>query len=169
MPSRVGALPSLAKRAARSVGPVAALLAAGGISALAGGVWWAKRHTPVATPQPVQNELAAREEQATLSQSPERGRVPMETEGRMAMVSRATPVAPNDGPSPSLGLLTVNAVPFARVSLSGRSLGMVSGKKSFRLAPGPYEVDLKHPSEHVVRSVTILAGDERQVWLTASH
>jgi serine/threonine-protein kinase len=79
------------------------------------------------------------------------------------------PVRPERPVVPSMGRLTVHAIPFARVTVRGKSLGEVLGTKTFRLAPGTYEVQLTHLTDRVVRSVTIRGGAESHVELNASR
>ncbi|WP_254614470.1 serine/threonine protein kinase [Myxococcus sp. CA056] len=68
--------------------------------------------------------------------------------------SESTPrAAPN-----ATGLLQLRATPYATVFLDGRRLGEVSGRASYKLAPGTYTLLFKHPLGEKRFDVTITAG-----------
>nr|WP_240356354.1 serine/threonine-protein kinase [Myxococcus eversor] len=56
------------------------------------------------------------------------------------------------------GLLQLRATPYATVFLDGRRLGEVSGRASYKLAPGTYKLLFQHPSGEKRYDVTITAG-----------
>ncbi|QSQ18196.1 protein kinase [Myxococcus landrumensis] len=56
------------------------------------------------------------------------------------------------------GLLVVKATPYATVFLDGRRLGEVSGRASYKLAPGTYKLLFNHPAGDKRFEVTITEG-----------
>ncbi|AGC44695.1 serine/threonine kinase PKN11 [Myxococcus stipitatus DSM 14675] len=56
------------------------------------------------------------------------------------------------------GLLVVKATPYATVFVDGRRLGEVSGRASFKLAPGTYKLLFNHPAGDKRFDVTITEG-----------
>ncbi|WP_342381338.1 protein kinase [Myxococcus stipitatus] len=56
------------------------------------------------------------------------------------------------------GLLVVKATPYATVFLDGRRLGEVSGRASFKVAPGTYKLLFNHPAGDKRFDVTITEG-----------
>ncbi|MFY1825100.1 protein kinase domain-containing protein [Myxococcus fulvus] len=58
----------------------------------------------------------------------------------------------------STGTLLVRATPYATVFLDGRKLGEVSGRATFKLAPGTYKLLFHHPAGEKLFVVTISAG-----------
>jgi len=117
------------------------------------------------------------EEAAALSQTQSPGHVAVpsvastQSEKREEGLEELVPpsVRPERRVVPAMGSLTVHAIPFARVTVHGKSFGEVLGTKTFRLAPGTYEVQLTHPADRVVRSVTIRGGAESHVEFNASR
>ena len=68
-----------------------------------------------------------------------------------------------------MGRLTVKAVPFAVVTVSGKQMGEVVGSQTFQLRPGPYEVELAHTQKHKRQSVTIRPNEETRVEFNAAE
>ncbi|MFP2912126.1 serine/threonine protein kinase, partial [Pyxidicoccus sp. 3LFB2] len=58
----------------------------------------------------------------------------------------------------STGMLHVRAFPYATVFLNKKKLGEVSGRASYKLAPGTYKLLFQHPSGDKQFDVTIAAG-----------
>jgi|GEM_PF-800678 len=61
-------------------------------------------------------------------------------------------------PTAATGLLQLRATPYATVFLDGRRLGEVSGRASYKLAPGTYKLLFHHPSGEKRYDVTITSG-----------
>ena len=81
----------------------------------------------------------------------------------------ATPVA-EERPAPkpaTRGVLEIIARPYAQVTLSGRSLGDVQGKKRVSLAPGTYILTFTHPKRSDSRPATVKAGRTETVEFSA--
>lgn len=66
--------------------------------------------------------------------------------------------AQDSRPAASTGTLQVRASPYATVFLNGKRLGEVSGRASYKLAPGTYKLHFEHPSGDKWFDVTIAAG-----------
>ncbi|AKF81138.1 serine/threonine protein kinase [Myxococcus fulvus 124B02] len=90
-----------------------------------------------------------------------------EVEGMKREEALAAGPAPSKGesvPEPSsqatasTGTLLVRATPYATVFLDGRKLGEVSGRATFKLAPGTYKLLFHHPAGEKLFVVTISAG-----------
>ncbi|MCY0996113.1 protein kinase [Myxococcus sp. MISCRS1] len=58
----------------------------------------------------------------------------------------------------STGTLLVRATPYATVFLDGRKLGEVSGRATFKLAPGTYKLLFHHPAGEKLFVITLSAG-----------
>lgn len=69
----------------------------------------------------------------------------------------ASPPARQAAVNPT-GLLVLKATPYATVFLDGRRLREVSGRASFKLAPGTYKLLFSHPAGDKSLDVTITAG-----------
>jgi eukaryotic-like serine/threonine-protein kinase len=58
--------------------------------------------------------------------------------------------------TPAVGSLVVRAKPYATVLVNGRKLGEVLGRKTFKLAPGSYQLTVEHPDgSRTTETVTI--------------
>jgi serine/threonine protein kinase len=82
--------------------------------------------------------------------------------GALAAAPMPTPApvdpAPEPPPAqvvPAQGSLVVRAMPYATVLVNGRPLGEVQGRRTFKLAPGSYEITFKHPKGSKTESITI--------------
>jgi hypothetical protein len=63
--------------------------------------------------------------------------------------------SPSVKPVPAKGSLLVKAFPYATVFVNGDKLGDVTGRGTFKLAPGDYELTFKHPKGSKTESITI--------------
>jgi serine/threonine-protein kinase len=57
-----------------------------------------------------------------------------------------------------MGSLVVRAVPYATVLVNGRQLGEVQGSRTFKLAPGKYQLTFQHPKGSKTEPITIEAN-----------
>ncbi|WP_164016910.1 serine/threonine protein kinase [Pyxidicoccus trucidator] len=86
--------------------------------------------------------------------------------------SRPAAVAAQDvKAAASTGMLQVRASPYATVFLNGKKLGEVTGRASYKLAPGTYRLVFQHPSGAKQFDVTIAAGTSvtREFRATKGH
>ncbi|MCP3062366.1 protein kinase [Myxococcus sp. K38C18041901] len=65
---------------------------------------------------------------------------------------------PSSQAAVSTGTLLVRATPYATVYLDGRKLGEVSGRATFKVAPGTYKLLFHHPAGEKLFVVTLTAG-----------
>ncbi|WP_338867013.1 serine/threonine protein kinase [Myxococcus stipitatus] len=79
------------------------------------------------------------------------------TPPKSAEEGTASPPVRQAAVSPT-GLLVLKATPYATVFLDGRRLREVSGRASFKLAPGTYKLLFSHPAGDKSLDVTITAG-----------
>jgi serine/threonine-protein kinase len=104
---------------------------------------------PPATPEPPQQA-------APDAGTPDAG-TPVGT-GALAVTPTPEPAPPEPRPvqaTPAQGSLVVIAVPYATVLVNGKELGEAQGRRTFKLAPGSYELTLKHPKGSKIESITI--------------
>lgn len=76
-------------------------------------------------------------------------------------VAPETAAVADERPAPKAitkGVLEIVAMPYAKVTLSGRNLGDVQGKKRVSLAPGTYVLTFTHPKRSDSRQATVKAG-----------
>ncbi len=69
-----------------------------------------------------------------------------------------TPSQPETPPvqvAPAQGSLVVRAMPYATVLVDGRQLGEVQGRRTFKLAPGSYQLTFQHPKGSKTERITI--------------
>lgn len=62
---------------------------------------------------------------------------------------------PTTRPVPRTGSLVVRAFPYATVLVDGRQLGEVQGQRTFKLAPGKYQITFQHPKSSETELITI--------------
>jgi serine/threonine-protein kinase len=99
---------------------------------------------PVPPPQPP----AAMDAGTEMAAAP----VPEQTAPSQPAQGEASPSAK---PVPSTGSLVVRAVPYATVLVDGRQLGEVQGQRTFKLAPGKYQLTFRHPKGTKTEPITI--------------
>jgi serine/threonine-protein kinase len=99
---------------------------------------------PVPPPQPP----AAMDAGAEMAAAP----APEPTAPSQPAQGEASPAAK---PVPSTGSLVVRAVPYATVLVDGRQLGEVQGQRTFKLAPGKYQLTFRHPKGTKSEPITI--------------
>jgi serine/threonine-protein kinase len=66
--------------------------------------------------------------------------------------------AQDSQPAASTGTLQVRASPYATVFINGKRMGEVSGRATYKLAPGTYKLLFEHPTGGKRFDVTIAAG-----------
>ncbi|MFY2564230.1 protein kinase domain-containing protein [Corallococcus terminator] len=118
--------------------------------------------------QETKDTVSAEPEPRDVAASPELA--PSEADAEMDGLKReavlgTSPKAADSRPEPApraapaaTGLLQLRATPYATVFLDGRRLGEVSGRASYKLAPGNYKLLFQHPSGEKRYDVTITAG-----------
>ncbi len=99
---------------------------------------------PVPPPQPP----AAMDAGTEMAAAP----APEQTAPSQPAQGEASPAAK---PVPSTGSLVVRAVPYATVLVDGRQLGEVQGQRTFKLAPGKYQLSFRHPKGTKTEPITI--------------
>jgi serine/threonine-protein kinase len=70
----------------------------------------------------------------------------------------ATDTAQDSRPAETTGTLQVRASPFAILSINGRKMGEVTGRATYKLAPGTYKLVFQHPAGSKQFDVTVTAG-----------
>ncbi|QSQ27446.1 protein kinase [Pyxidicoccus parkwayensis] len=66
--------------------------------------------------------------------------------------------AQDSRPAESTGTLQVRASPYATVFINGKRMGEVTGRATYKLAPGTYKLVFQHPSANKQFDVTVTAG-----------
>jgi|CXWL01.1.fsa_nt_gi serine/threonine-protein kinase len=66
--------------------------------------------------------------------------------------------APKAAATAAKGVLEIVATPYAQVTLSGKNLGDVQGKKRLTLSPGTYGLIFSHPKRTESKTVVVKAG-----------
>jgi serine/threonine protein kinase len=119
----------------------------------------------VAPPEPAPPTAAAAVPPAALKPSPQAAPDAGTPDAGAPMGAGALAATPTREPAlpeprlvaapPAQGSLVVRAMPYATVLVNGRQLGEVQGSRTFKLAPGIYDLTFQHPKGSKKESITI--------------